>query len=324
MPCVKASWQEIVEPKPTPVRLDQYLAQKTAFPKAFIQEQIEAGCTHLNGKKVLKSSVKLKGGEALSIEIEEPVLETHLLPKEGPLDILYEDEYLIVLNKPADLVVHPAKSYKEPTLVHYLLHHLKNSQDFVALDPLRPGIVHRLDKCTTGVILIAKTRQCLALLTRQFRDRSVEKKYEAIVWGVTPAQGMLESVIGRDRKNPTKISSKTSMGRNATTFYKQIKTDQRFSWVELFPKTGRTHQLRVHLAEFRHPIIGDTTYGKDIGHRNLNLLPEPAQKKKKNLKGALLHASAIKFQHPITNETLSFSAQKPENFLELLHVLGWN
>ncbi len=300
-------------------RLDLFLAKKTGRSRAFVQFQIEKGRVQVNGEPQTKSAQKVKAEDRIDISFIHDPEPLRIEPVEAPLDILFEDKDLIVINKPVGWVVHPAVGHKGPTVVHYLLHYLKD-QNFNQMSPLRPGIVHRLDKGTSGCLIIAKNRDSLENLSLQFKERELKKEYEALVWGKMKEEGSFSSEIGRHKSDRKKMSSHTTKGREAYTEWKRLQLFQHFSLVQLFPKTGRTHQLRVHLTEGSHPIVGDPTYGR-TGYR-LKQLPLEMEKRISELSYPLLHAKRIIFKHPSNGSIIDVRAPRPQLFDELLTWLS--
>jgi len=299
-------------------RLDAFLAEKTGKSRSFIQEQIKSSRVKINSIVCTKASYRLKENDLVtleSVEISEP---SHLTPTQGALNILFEDEHLLALNKSAGVIVHPGAGQKENTLVHHLLYYL-NSKDFSGMSKERPGIVHRLDQGTTGVLLVAKTEGTQNLLSSMFKNRTIKKSYQAVTYGKMNLSGTIDSPIGRDRKDRKKISSKTQKARPALTQWKSIERFQHFTHVALFPLTGRTHQLRVHLSENGFPIVGDPTYGK--GKVKGSLIPEPIPQVISQLDHTFLHAFSLEFTHPITNAPIAITAPPPEDFQSFLTLL---
>ena len=288
-------------------RLDVYLSEKLSLTRTRVKGMIEGGHVRLGGK-VPKPSAKLKKGAALEGEIppEEPL---SLMPEAIPLHILYEDEFILAVDKPEGMVVHPSFGHREGTLVNAVLAYLgeeklKGGAVEAGAPNQRPGIVHRLDKGTTGVILIAKDMKTQEKLSSLFKDRAVRKTYRAIVEGVIKKdEGAIEGRIGRHPVDRKKMAVLKEKGREAVTGYKVIKRMKEFTYVEAYPKTGRTHQIRVHLAHIGHPIVGDETYGK----------------KAKRLAGRpLLHAYAINFGHPMKEGAVSIAAPIPADIEEFV------
>ena len=307
----------IVEAASAKARLDIYVSQITEnTTRSYAKILIDTGKVLLNAAPS-KASQKLKAGDIVEVTLEEAIpLDT---PAEDlPVEILYEDESIVVVNKAAMMVVHPAAGNYTGTLVNALLFHLTDLSGIGGV--MRPGIVHRLDKGTSGVMVVAKNDEAHLSLTAQFKDRAVTKKYLALVLGRMPAaNGVIESEIGRDNKNRKKISSNSSNKKEAVTFYEVKKVLDRFSLLELTPKTGRTHQIRVHLSESGHPIVGDELYG---GVKRLHSIPDTLLRKRlKELDRFLLHAAYLSFAHPKTNERVEFSAPLPDDFLSVLAML---
>jgi 23S rRNA pseudouridine1911/1915/1917 synthase len=301
-------------------RLDQFLSRVSGQSRMFVKTQIEAGHIFLNGKTVDKGAMKIRPGDKVTGHFEEEV-RLDLKPMEGPLAILYEDEHLIVLDKQQGLVVHPAAGHRGETLVHFLLHHLQSSKDFVETSPVRPGIVHRLDVGTSGVLVIAKTRASLESISAQFKERTVQKEYEALAWGRLAPNGIFKSSIGRHPGDRKKMSSKAPLSRAAETRFKVIRQYPHFAHIQLLPKTGRTHQLRVHLSENRNPIVGDGMYGGQTTHARLHMFAPEIKKALAPLIHPCLHARALAFDHPATGVRLEFEAPRPKEWDQVLPLL---
>ena len=303
------------------IRLDVFLSQKTGKSRQAIQEQIRLGTVCRNGKPTQKISQKLSPGDAISGTFHEEETFLELTPIPGNLNILFEDEHFLVLNKAQGVVVHPAAGHRGETLVHYLLHYLKGSSEFAMTSTSRPGIVHRLDRGTSGLLLIAKHRQSQERLSHLFKQRAIKKEYESITWGKLKPSGVFRSVIGRDLSDRKKMSSRTAKGREALTRFETAQIFPHMSHVRLFPHTGRTHQLRVHLSEAGHPIVGDSLYGGRAFQKQLPLLPQTLQNFLSSIKHPFLHARRLTFSHPFTGADLEFEAIAPTPFLELLSHL---
>ena len=301
-------------------RLDQFLAARLdGHSRSALQRLIREGHVRLarpDRPGPLRAARPMTAGETIEVVIPEPV-PSGLLPEAVPLAVLYEDETLIVVDKPAGMVVHPGAGAREGTLVHALLHHCRDLSGIGGVE--RPGIVHRLDKGTSGVLVVAKTDAAHRDLTRQFQARTVEKLYMALVWGAPASRaGTIELAIGRDRLQRVRISSRTDTPRHAVTSYRVAETLPGFAWLEVKPLTGRTHQIRVHLKHLGHPIVGDTVYG---GAR-LTQETDPARHAALQRLGRMaLHARKLSFTHPTTGRRVSFEAAVPGAITALLEAL---
>jgi 23S rRNA pseudouridine1911/1915/1917 synthase len=291
-------------------RLDRALtAALPALSRAQIQRLIKEGKITMNGKAV-KASYRLEGGEQFRVILPEPV-ETALVPEAIPLDIRYEDEDMIVINKPAGMVVHPAPGHERGTLVNAVLAHAPDLPGVGG--EKRPGIVHRLDKDTSGLIVVAKHDVALRGVQRQFKQRSVRKVYLALVEGhIQPAEALIDAPIGRDPRQRKRMAvippNRSARARPAQTSYQLIDRYGDFSLVECYPLTGRTHQIRVHLAFAGYPIVGDEVYG-----RRKSGLP---------LKRHFLHAAELTFRRPADGESVTFRAELPPELQRLLDDLA--
>jgi len=284
-------------------RIDVFLAAELDYTRSYIKKLIVDGLVFVNGKTV-KPSYKVKENDEVVVNIPEAE-KIDVLPENIPLDILYEDDDIIVINKPQGMVVHPAPGNYSGTLVNALLYHCKNLSGINGI--LRPGIVHRLDKDTSGVMVIAKNDKAHISLSNQIKERSVFKKYVAIVEGVIKdEEGKIEAPIGRhpvDRKKMAVIGD----GRYALTLYKVLERFKENTLVEAVIKTGRTHQIRVHMAYIGHPVVGDPVYG--------------FKKQKFKLEGQALHSRVLGFMHPTKGVYMEFEAPLPEYFVRLIEIL---
>jgi 23S rRNA pseudouridine1911/1915/1917 synthase len=302
-------------------RLDLFLAgRELNLSRSRIQKLIEEGKITVQDKKV-KSHYKIKGEEKILIEIPPPEL-LSLEPQDIPLDIVYEDKDLLVVNKPARMVVHPAAVNNKDTLVNALLFHCKDLSGINGV--LRPGIVHRLDKNTSGLLVVAKNDFAHNNLADQLKDRTLTREYAALCWGSLPKEkGVVETLIGRsggDRKKMTVVKQK---GREAITEYEVLERFPLGDYLKIKLKTGRTHQIRVHFLYLNHPIMGDPEYGgrkKHLGMIKESLKPLANQVLKLFDRQAL-HAKKIGFVHPRTKKYLEFESELPEDMKELLVVL---
>lgn len=287
-----------------PKRLDVFLVNRERdMSRSALQRLIELGRIRLNDA-VVKPSQKIRPGDKITMDVPKP--EPLALKGEAiPLEVLFEDDHLLVLNKPAGIVVHPAPGNWTGTLVNALLHHFQTSGGTVSTigGKERPGLVHRLDKDTSGVMVIAKTDQAHRHLAAQFKHHTITRVYEALVFGVPKkGRGVIELAIGRDSKERKKFSARTSRPKESVTEYH---VDRRYgklaAHVLLYPRTGRTHQLRVHLTSLGHPILGDQTYG---GRKVCTI-------ETMEIPRVMLHARTLGFQHPITSEALEFTRPLP-------------
>lgn len=290
-------------------RLDQFLRrQLPGHSRAFLQKLIENGDVRVKGRAA-KASYKVRAGDEVTLEIPPPrSLETRA--EDIPLDVLFEDDDLIVVNKPAGLVVHPAAGNYEHTLVNALLHHCRGRLAGIG-GVERPGIVHRLDKGTSGCIVVAKTDVAHQALIAQFKSRDVKKIYRAICWGkFEQPSGRIETVIGRSERDRKKMSARVARGRPAVTDYRVLKQFAEFASVELHIHTGRTHQIRVHMAHIGHPVVGDSTYGRSRS-------PLPALHSMISVARPLLHAYKLGFTHPRSQEFVEFTAPVPDDMVNM-------
>ena len=281
-------------------RLDQFLASHTDLSRSLIKKLIESGDIKVNAIGS-KPSYKLKQEDKITVNLPAPT-KMELTPEPIPLDIIFEDKDIIVINKPRVLTVHPGAGRSSGTLVNALLHHCKDLSGIGGVE--RPGIVHRLDKDTSGVLVVAKNDKAHQNLSKQFKERNVEKTYLALVEGeVKNDSGTINEAIGRHPVNRKKMATLTpTKGRHAITHYKVLKRLEKTTLLELMIETGRTHQIRVHLKHIGHQVVGDPVYG-----------PAPA-----GAGGQLLHAYKIKFKHPVTWKELEFEAKLPEDMLKLI------
>lgn len=298
------------------LRLDQFLARSTEFSRARLQRWLKAGLVMVNGK-TQPARYKVRAGDTITFTAPPPE-PSPLLPEALPLDIVFEDQDLIVLNKPAGVVVHPGAGNRQGTLLNALLAHCPELADIG--DVSRPGLVHRLDKDTSGLMVAAKTALAHEALVRQFQARQVEKIYVALVWGRFHVRtGEIAKEIGRHPSERRKMSVQARRGKPAATRWQVLKEfPGPLTLVELQPKTGRTHQIRVHLASLGHPVVGDAVYGGGAAR----LKDQPGLRSLKPLvTRQLLHARALGFTHPRTGQTLAFEAPLPEDFQAVLDNL---
>ena len=283
-------------------RLDKALADLTDLSRAVANEQIKAGQVLVNGQ-VKKAKYKVAEGDVLTYEVPEPeVLE--YVAEDIPLEIVYEDEDVAVVNKPQGMVVHPSLGHRSGTLVNALLYHVKDLSSINGV--VRPGIVHRIDKDTSGLLMIAKNDEAHVALSDELKDKKSLRKYWAIVHGNLPNdRGVIEAPIGRSEKD-RKRQAVTAKGKPAVTRFQVLERFGDYTLVELQLETGRTHQIRVHMAYIGHPVAGDPVYGP-----RKTLMGE----------GQFLHARTLGFTHPRTGETMEFSVDVPKVFEETLESL---
>jgi 23S rRNA pseudouridine1911/1915/1917 synthase len=310
----------IVPPGKKKERLDLYLTHHVEnATRNRVQRAIREGLVLVNGDTV-RSSHTVTGGEIILVTLPSPPPQD-ALPEAIPLEILFEDEFLLVVNKPAGMVTHPAHGNYTGTLVNAVLHHCGGMA--APTDPMRPGIVHRLDKETSGLMVVAKTEQALTGLARQFARRTVRREYQAIVWGVfRQRKGLIEADLGRSKQDRKKMAV-VKEGKPAATEYELL---QQFPWLALLRltlRTGRTHQIRVHLAHIHHPVFGDPTYN------GRHLIAGPGTPKQKNevehllrlIPRQALHARTIGFLHPASGLAMDFDSPLPGDMESVLERL---
>ena len=296
-----------VEEDNAQLRLDKFLAAETEeFSRNYIQKLIEDDKVRVNGLRA-KSSFKLKEGDLVSLDVPDTVI-PEILPEDIPLDIVYEDDDIIVVNKPKGMVVHPAPGHYSGTLVNALMYHCSDLSGINGV--LRPGIVHRIDKDTSGLLVCAKNNSAHSFLAEKFKEHSITRSYQAITAGkFKEAEGTVSGSIGRRTNDRKLMCVNEKNGRCAVTHYKVLEQFAKYSYIECRLETGRTHQIRVHMAYIGHPVLGDTAYGGKISEYKLNGQP---------LNGQTLHAKTLGFVHPATGEYMEFDSQLPEYFTELL------
>jgi 23S rRNA pseudouridine1911/1915/1917 synthase len=306
-----------VNPEQEGLRLDVFLAKaNSSFSRSQIQAAIEDGDVALNGK-AFKAGRRLKAGDKVELKIK-PAVEAVAVAQEISLNIVYEDAFLIVVNKPAGMVVHPAPGNPDNTLVNALLFHCQDLSGIGGI--LRPGIVHRLDKETSGLIVAAKSDDSHRRLSAQFAKRDVFKKYAALVWGdVKGASGDIFLSVGRHPKDRKKMSTKSRHGKEALTLWKVRERFGLATLLDIEIKTGRTHQIRVHLSERGWPVIGDAVYGSPAKCQNVKNAALKAQIK--SLSHQMLHAAELSFLHPQSQERMVFTAPFPEDMQGLIDRL---
>ena len=299
-----------IGPADAAVRLDAYLAsQIEGWSRARLQRLIENEDVTVNSQPV-KPSYKLREHDEIEVELIAPASDV-FTPENIPIEIVYEDETLVVVNKPAGMVVHPAAGSPSATLANALAYHFQQLPG----SAVRPGIVHRLDRDTSGLLVIAKSDRALEDLSDQFRDRTVFKSYVALVHGRMAADsGKIDQPLARDPSNRTRMAVVRG-GRSALTIYRVRRAFDRFTLLDVEIKTGRTHQIRVHLAWLKHPVVGDETYG---GGRDNTIKDPQLRARVRNLKRQFLHAEKLGFKHPVTDQWMTFEAPLPIDLQEFL------
>lgn len=288
-------------------RVDQFLARsRPELSRARVQALIVAGHVRLAGKPI-KASLRVQGGEQLELEVPAPV-EAEPQAEDLPLTVVFQDRDIAVLDKAAGMVVHPGAGHHGGTLVNALLHHVKDLKGVGGV--MRPGLVHRLDKDTSGLLVVAKHDQALRGLQASFKSREVEKTYLALVLGHPPSEGTFRTLHGRHPKHRTRFTGKVKTGKQAVTHFKVSKRFPDAALVEIGLETGRTHQIRVHFAEAGFPLISDSLYGSKKAQR-----PDL-------IKRQALHAWKLSFMHPRTGKALTFTAPPPQDFKAAQKKLG--
>lgn len=282
-------------------RIDKYIAEKQELSREAVQRLIEEERILVNGNPT-KPSYIVQIGDEVTIQMPE-AKETDLKPQEIPLDIIYEDDDIIVVNKAKGMVVHPAVGNPDGTLVNAIMAHCKGNLSGIGGE-LRPGIVHRLDKDTSGLLIIAKNDKAHLRISEQIQNREVKKTYLALVKGVVPEnEATIKMPIGRSTKDRKKMAV-TPKGKEAITHFKVLERFAKYTYLEVNIETGRTHQIRVHMAEIGHPVVGDMVYSNG--------------KNEFNIEGQMLHAHRLEFKHPITGKAMCLEAPLPEYFSEIL------
>ena len=310
------------------MRLDQFLASKEQLvSRSQAQRLLKSGNVLVNGVSVSAPSRKVYSGQSIQLTVPENV-HGKIFPEKGNLEILHEDSELVVINKPAGMVVHPSAGHSSGTLVNYLMHHCNDLSGIGGV--LRPGIVHRLDKDTSGILVVAKTDLAHLQLSSQFKKHTVKRQYQAIVWGLPEKEhGLVEASISRHplrRKEMTIVKSSddrqevNSKGKHAVTHWKVLKRFKTATLMACRLETGRTHQIRVHLTSIGHPLIGDKQYGKSP-LKYFSGLPVELIKTIKSFRRQALHAELLGFKHPSTEEWCEFKTNLPNDFKFLLDEL---
>ena len=288
------------------MRIDRYLAEICPdLSRSYVQKLLKSGDVEADGVKV-KPSYRVSAGEVVELEVQAPS-EPEILAQDMDLDIVYEDEDVILINKPKGMEVHPAAGHYEGTLVNGLMAHCKDQLSGIN-GMLRPGIVHRIDKDTTGILIVCKNDMAHRSIAAQLKEHSITRRYQAIVCGVIrEEEGTVDAPIGRHPTDRKKMCVNEKNGRHAVTHYRVLRRFAGYTYIECRLETGRTHQIRVHMASLHHPILGDAVYG-------------PARCPF-HLEGQTLHAGVLGFVHPRTGQYMEFTAPLPEYFKQLLDRL---
>lgn len=303
-------------------RLDQYLCKEMDdVTRSRIQKWNADGCILVNGKSV-KTGYKLRVGDHIEVQAQEPEELTDAIPEEMPLNILYEDEDLAIVNKPQGMVVHPAAGHATGTLVNGLMHHFQGKLSGIN-GVLRPGIVHRIDKDTSGLLVICKSDRAHQKLGAMLAEHDITRRYHAIVLGnLTQDEGTVNAPIGRSDRD-RKMMAISPKGRRAVTHYRVLERFGAFTYVELTLETGRTHQIRVHMKSLQHPVLADPLYGVGtVAGEARRLLAGVDPEALSN--GQLLHAKVLGFVHPVTGEYMEWESELPERFAHVLEKLREN
>ena len=292
------------------MRLDQYIAGRCMdLSRSYIQKLIKENRVTINENIQTKTKTAVQEGDIVNVSLPDPK-ELEIKPQDIPLDILYEDNDVLVVNKPKGMVVHPAPGHYEDTLVNAVLYHCRDNLSGIN-GVLRPGIVHRIDKDTTGALIVCKNDKAHQKIADQLRAHTITRSYRAIVYNnFSEDEGTINAPIGRHPTNRKKRMVTEKNSKEAITHYKVLDhLNHKFNYIECRLETGRTHQIRVHMSHIGHPLLGDEVYG-------------PVNSKFKNLQGQTLHAATIGFIHPTTEEYMEFSAPLPDYFEKLLKTLA--
>jgi len=286
-------------------RIDVYLAEKiSSHSRSYLKKGMEQGWVKVNGKNV-KPNYKIKARDHITVSVPSPE-EPSLEPEDIPLNVIYDDEDIMVIDKPRGLVVHPAPGNYSGTLVNSLLYHARGLSGIGGV--MRPGIVHRLDKDTSGVLVVAKNDMAHSALTEQLKNKQMKKVYRALVWGqIQEDRATINASIGRHPMKRKEMAVTTKNAKEAVTHFHVLERFSEFTLLEIDLETGRTHQIRVHMKFIGHPVVGDPVYSK--------------RKNPFNIKGQALHAYKLGLFHPVTGEFMEFTAPMPEDFTSILKIL---
>lgn len=316
-------WKVEVDMGQTPVRIDKFLAEKNPYQsRNRIQQAADSGFIHVNDKPV-KSNYKVRPGDVITLMLDRPKHDTSIVAEDIPLDIVYEDDALMVINKQAGMVVHPGAGNFTGTLINAVAWHLKDLESFDANDP-EVGLVHRIDKDTSGLLVVAKTADAKSALGKQFFNKSTHRSYNALVWGnLIDDEGTIEGNIARDPKNRLRMkvfSPDSGIGKNAVTHYRVIERFGYTTLVECILETGRTHQIRAHMKHIGHPLFADATYGGEQVLRGQRSSTYKAfiQNCFKLCPRQALHAKTLGFVHPSTGRQMDFDSEWPDDFSQLI------
>jgi 23S rRNA pseudouridine1911/1915/1917 synthase len=288
------------------IRIDVWLVSKLEnLTRSYVQKLIANDMVTVNNN-IVKTNYKIKAGDKVIVDIPKPN-EPDIIAENIDLEIIYEDDDIIIVNKPKGMVVHPATGNYSGTLVNALIAHCGNNLSNVG-GMIRPGIVHRIDKDTSGILVVAKTNEAHEKLSKDLKLRKIKRVYAAIVQGVIAEEtGKIDAPIGRHQINRKKMSINTQVGKKAVTHFRVMERFKNATYLEVLLETGRTHQIRVHMAYIGHPVIGDNKYG--------------GKKQLYNIEGQALHAKTLGFYHPTTGKYMEFTAQLPDYFVDLLNIL---
>lgn len=316
-------WKVEVDMGQTPVRIDKFLAEKNPYQsRNRIQQAADSGFIHVNDKPV-KSNYKIRPGDVITLMLDRPKHDTSIVAEDIPLDIVYEDDALMVINKQAGMVVHPGAGNFTGTLINAVAWHLKDLESFDANDP-EVGLVHRIDKDTSGLLVVAKTADAKSALGKQFFNKTTHRSYNALVWGnLIDDEGTIEGNIARDPKNRLRMkvfSPDSGIGKNAVTHYRVIERFGYTTLVECILETGRTHQIRAHMKHIGHPLFADATYGGEQVLRGQRSSTYKAfiQNCFKLCPRQALHAKTLGFVHPSTGRQMDFDSEWPDDFSQLI------
>jgi len=312
----------VADPKQSLIRIDKFLMDRLPnVTRTKIQAGISDGFVKVNDNAV-KPNYRVHPNDIITVSLPEPPRDTEVVPEDIPLSIVFEDDHLMVINKPAGMVVHPAYQNWTGTLVNALAYHFKSLPQMPGNEG-RPGLVHRIDKETSGLLVIAKDEETITGLAKQFFDHTIDRRYNALVWGVPePAQGTIDQFVGRSLKDRriTTVFPDRDMGRNAITHYQVLKDIRYVSLVECKLETGRTHQIRAHMKYIGHPLFNDSTYGGDqiLKGTMFSKYKQFVENCFKVLPRQALHAKTLGFVHPMTQQFLKFDSELPQDMKDVI------